>query len=257
MKACQRVLRRKEEILDSLEAKKILATYRPGTGDVAEPQFAEALELARRDPELKRWFENHCTDYIALRTKLKQIPVPLDLRDRILAKHAAPRVNIWWRQPAFIGAAAVIVLLLTLVALWPGPKPDKSLAAFQARMIRAVRDYRMDLVTTNLAEIRRFLAAGQYDADYVLPASLEKLPGSGCARLTWQGEKVSMICFDTGEQQDLYLFVVERSELKNPPPQGAPQITQVNKTITASWSVGGKTYLLAVKGDETFIRKFL
>lgn len=243
--------------VNSREAKNILALYRPGTSDAGEPYFAEALELARRDPELKRWLEKHCADYLALRTKLKQISVPQDLRDRILARHIAPRVNIWWRQPAFLAAAAVIVFLLTLVALWPNPKPDKSLAAFQTRMIRAVRDYRMDLVTTNLGEIRQYLADGQYAADYVLPVPLEKLPGAGCAKLTWQGKKVSMICFDSGLQQDLYLFVVERSELKNPPAPGAPQISKINKIITASWSAGGKTYLLAAKGDENFIRKFL
>ena len=250
--------------MNNREAKKILALYRPGSIDASEPCFAEALELARRDPELKTWFENHCTDYLALRAKLKQIPVPHDLRDRIIAKSGSPgrsrpasRTNIWWRQPAFLGAAAVIVFLLALTALWPGSRPDSSLVAFRARMVRAIRDYRMDLVTTNLGEIRQYLTAGQYDAGYVLPGSLEKLPGSGCAKLTWQGKKVSMICFDAGDKEDLYLFVVERSELKNPPPLGAPQISKVNKIITASWSAGGRTYLLAAKGDENFIRKFL
>ena len=243
--------------MDSVEAKKILILYRPGTGDAAEPQFAGALELARHDPELKRWFENHCTDFIALRSKLRQLPVPSDLRDRILSRHTEPRVNIWWRQPAFLGAAAVIMVLLALTALWPGPRPDKSLAAFQARMVRTIRDYRMDMVTTNLDEIRQFLATAQYEADYILPESLAKLPGSGCAKLTWQGKKVSMICFDAGAKQDLYLFVIAQAELKNPPPPGTPQFKQVNKIITASWSAGGKTYVLAAKGEESFILKFL
>ncbi len=253
------------ENVNSREAKQILALYRPGTSDAGEPYFAGALELARRDSELKRWLENHCTDYLALRTKLKQISVPHDLRDRIIAKSGAlgqsrpaDRANIWWRQPSFLATAAVIVFLLSLIALWPGPQPDKSFAAYRARMIQSLaRSYpRMDLQTTSLAQIREFLVKSNALADYVLPEPLEKLPGDGCAILSWQGKKVSMICFDAGATNALYLFVIQRSSLKNAPPPGPAEIATVKKLITASWSNGDKTYVLAGRGDGQFIRKY-
>ena len=39
------------------QAKELLAVYRPGTADESDLIFAEALALAKSDPELKKWFE--------------------------------------------------------------------------------------------------------------------------------------------------------------------------------------------------------
>ena len=36
------------------EARQILLLYRPGTADAEDPQIAEALALAKREPELAR-----------------------------------------------------------------------------------------------------------------------------------------------------------------------------------------------------------
>jgi hypothetical protein len=37
------------------DAKLILSAYRPGDQDADDPQFREALELTRHDPDLARW----------------------------------------------------------------------------------------------------------------------------------------------------------------------------------------------------------
>ena len=39
-------------------------------------------------------------------------------------------------------------------------------------------------------------------------AELEKLPGEGCAILRWNDRPVSLICFDAGNDRDLFLFVI-------------------------------------------------
>ena len=44
--------------MNNEEAKLILQAYRPGGQDANDPRFREALEQARRDPELARWFAN-------------------------------------------------------------------------------------------------------------------------------------------------------------------------------------------------------
>ena len=53
--------------------KEILLLYRPGTADAEDPQVAEAIEFAKRDPELGRWFEQHQVFQAAMRAKFRQI----------------------------------------------------------------------------------------------------------------------------------------------------------------------------------------
>ena len=72
--------------MNSSEAREILLLYRPGTGDAADPQMAEALERARQDPELGRWFENHRTFQKAMRAGFQQIEVPAHLNHAQKAK---------------------------------------------------------------------------------------------------------------------------------------------------------------------------
>ena len=62
------------------EAKNFLLLYRPGTADADDPQIAGALALAKRDPELARWLEEHCARQEALRAKFREITVPEGLK---------------------------------------------------------------------------------------------------------------------------------------------------------------------------------
>src|SRR5262245_27195155 len=58
------------------DAKEILLLYRPGRGDESDPQIAEALDLARREPELQRWLEENSAFHEAMAGRLKSLPVP-------------------------------------------------------------------------------------------------------------------------------------------------------------------------------------
>ena len=245
--------------MDSRQAKEILMRYRSETTEGADPEFAQALEQARRDPELGRWFAEHRAFQTAIREGFKQLHVPADLKDRILAEYRPAAIVVRWWRPAFpaLAAAAAIALLIGLVFFRSQPE-DKSFASFQNRVVRtAQRGYVMDITTSNLTEIRQYLAAREALADYVLPAPLEKLPGEGCAVLRWRNNKVSMICFDAGQRNDLYLFVAGRSDLPDAPSGVEPQFTRIGKLTAASWSAGDKTYVLAGRGDEQFLRPYL
>jgi hypothetical protein len=85
--------------MDNHETKAILACYRPGRDDPADPHFVEALGQARHDPELARWLERQTALDGALHKKLTQIPVPAGLRENILAQlPVRPVVIVWWRR---------------------------------------------------------------------------------------------------------------------------------------------------------------
>jgi hypothetical protein len=74
------------------EAKEVLLLYRPGTADAADPQIAEALDLASRDPELRRWLDQHGAFQKVMCAKLQQIDVPACLRGSLL-KTRGPRTS--------------------------------------------------------------------------------------------------------------------------------------------------------------------
>jgi hypothetical protein len=125
-------------------------------------------------------------------------------------------------------------------------------------MVRsAMRDYRMNLLTNDLNEIRRYLKENQAHGDYVLPKPLEKLPGTGCAILSWQGKRVSLVCFALNPRNDLLLFITDRRTVSDAPPAGKTQFTPVGKLMTASWSAADKVYLLAGPGDQEFLKQYL
>jgi hypothetical protein len=231
------------------EAKQVLLLYRPGASDVRDPQIAEALALLPHDAELERWFEQHCVFQTAVRRKLRQIDVPAELKAKLLAQQKTVRLQVWWRNPAWLAAAAMTVLLLGLAAVMMSPRTPDRFADYQARMIRTVlRQYRMDLETNDMQQVRQFMAARGAPSDYVVPTGLARLQLTGGGLLRWRSKPVAMVCFNRGDNQMLYLFVMKRSDIKDPPP-AVPQVFKVRKLQAASWTKDDKTYLLAGPED--------
>lgn len=245
--------------MNSQRAKDILISYRPGLSDPADPDTAAALDWLERDAELARWFEHQQAFHAATRQAFRNMAVPENLKDKILPKSHPPRSKIlWFNRFEFLAAAAAVVLLLSLAVFWIQPDENRKLADYRARMAKfALRDYRMDLVTNDLNQIREFLANRGAPADYHLSPPLQKLPGVGCAFLKWQNQPVSLICFRLGEQDLVWLFVTPQSTVQDPPPSTNPQYQTVGKLMTASWTEQGKTYLLAVIGDKNLLQSFL
>ena len=122
-------------------------------------------------------------------------------------------------------------------------------------MVRvALTGYAMDLETNDLTQVRSYLARQDAPADYTLPPGLQKTALTGCAVQKSAGRKVTMVCFRTGRPvapgatSDLWLFVVDRAALANPPNSRQPALAKVNRLITATWTDGNKVYLLGVAG---------
>jgi hypothetical protein len=187
------------------------------------------------------------------------------LKEQIISEQAAQEKIISWRPNAVLAVAAVVVALVVLAPFWFQHHGNKeTFAIYRSRMAGiALRDYIMDLATNNPAQVRAYLAQNHAPADYVLPMPLEKTAVTGCAIEGWQGAKVSMICFRTGkplppgQQSDLWLFVIDRSTVKNAPPMGSRQFVQVNKLMTVTWTEGDKLYVLGTAGDEQTLRQYL
>jgi hypothetical protein len=253
------------------EAKNILLIYRHGTADADDPQIAEALALAKRDPELARWLETHCARQLVLREKFRQIAVPAGLKEQIISEQAsAAKIVPFWHQKISLvptmAVMAVILLSSVLASVWFANhrEPDDTLAVYQNQMVRvALRGYGMDLLSNDPVPIRAYLDQNHAPSDFVLPGKLNQANLVGCAVEGWQNTKVSMICFHTakfvagGGQSDLWLFVVDRASVKGAPADVAPQFSKVNRLITATWTQDNKLYLLGTEGDEQTIKQYL
>jgi uncharacterized membrane protein YbaN (DUF454 family) len=239
------------------EAKQVLLLYRPGTADAQDPEVAAALALVKQDPELRRWFDQHCAFQQAMRRKVRQIAPPPGLKARILGAHKVIRSRVWWQNPVWLAAAAAVVLLATLALFWLRPRVPDQFADYQHRMVgAALRDYRMDVVTNNMEVVRRVLSEKGAPADYAVPPRLQQLALTGGGALRWRSNPVAMVCFERSTNQMMYLFVIHRSALKDPPP-AAPRVAKVNKLMTASWTQGDNSYVLAGPEDPEFLQKFL
>jgi hypothetical protein len=253
--------------LNHHDAKTILRLYRPGTADADDPQVAEALALARRDPELARWLEDHAARQEALLAKFRQIAIPAGLKEQIISEQKSFSRKNSRRDKiiSVVAVAAIVISLLVLVPLlFPRPRAaDNTLAVYKQRMAGwALLGYRMDLETNDVGPIRAYLAQHQAPSDFMLPAGLQKATLLGCAIESWRNAKASMICFHTGKsmssgQPDLWLFVVDRAALKDPPLSGTPQMGAVNRLATAVWSEGNRVYFLGMEGDPQTLKSYL
>lgn len=242
--------------MNRAEAQRILLSYRPGCRDDRDSETVAALDLTGRDPELRQWLDQHLAFQECLRAKFRAIPVPAGLKEAILAERVIVRPVFWQRPPVWLAAAAVLALLLGLATLFFRPPPPDRLADFRSRMVRsALRQYSMDIVTTDMQQVRRFMAERGAPADYKLPAGLARLSLTGGGALKWRNQPVAMVCFDRGDNQMLFLFVLDRAAIKDAP-TSQPHVTRVNKLITVSWSAGSHAYVLAGPEEADFAWKY-
>lgn len=234
--------------MNSEEAKRILLAYRPGSKDAQDPEVAEALKFARDDAHLQHWLEEQAAFHRITRLEFHSIPVPSGLKARILTQERKI-VPFWSRSEVWL-AAASIVLTMTLTALWFGRSiEDQTFEGFRSRMVGfALRVYGMDIVTSNLGQIRNFLAQKGAPADYTLTAGLRTVPAKGGAALSWQAKPVAMVCFSLPQNQTLYMFVVNEGDIpRGKPPADGPVWADIGGITTTSWRHQGKVYLLIAK----------
>ena len=249
--------------MDKHEAKELLALYRPGSTDAADPRMAEALDMARRDPELKQWLDEHAAVNVAIRAKLKGIPVPAGLKRQIIINRQdhARIIPLPGAVKILLAAAAIVILTVIVWFSFESPPPQDAFGNYRDRMARSVQrgvPY-MSMAATNQAEILDYFVKQGGPADLVLSQNLQQLPGEGGSVLTWNNHKVGMLCLNAGTpsaKNDLWIFVMAKSVLVDAP-AAKPQFLQVANLMTASWTTGDKVYILAAAGTQKDLQKLL
>jgi hypothetical protein len=248
--------------MDSREAKFILNAYRPGGQDASDPRFAEALEQARRDPILQRWFDESIAFDAAMTEKLCAAPVPGDLRESILAGVKVSRAPRWKNRLRKWAIAAALVLSATLGGLiWHSTRPA-TLTGWQMQALDVIsslvrQESSFDAQSHNPADLMKWLRANHAPAGERLPDNLEKLASLGCKTLLWRGKPVSVICFSRPEGGLIHLVVTNVSEASDRAIKPKAKLIQQGHWAMATWRDGQMIYMLALEGSRDQLRSYL
>jgi hypothetical protein len=213
---------------------------------------------------LGNWFNEHVRFQQGIRAKMRAIEVPPHLKLELIAGSNRIIKPAWWARPATFRvsvAAAACVALAALIMFPTRPDPAKQFSAFQDRMVSEVqRQYAMDWDTGDMAQLRQAIAARGGSANYEVPKGLTHLKLTGGGVLKWQSNLVSMVCFDRGGGKMLFLFVMKKDAVKDPPPSATPQLGSVHDYATASWTRGENAYVLAGSPEQEppkFLKQYL
>ena len=239
------------------EAKFILQSYRHSGADATEPVFAEALEHAKRDPELANRLKEETQFDAAVAAKLKNVTVPASLRSNILAGAKIVRPRIWWQSP-WIAAAACFLLLASIITWQMTIRPSSDFIAYRHDMASFLTERfdRLDVESSDMVEIKHWLAKNNAPENFSWPHGLASLASLGCRVLDWKGEKITVLCCKEQGPHEMHLLVVNRSAFSRPP-SADPKFTSNGRWTMASWTRGDKVYVLAGVGDSSRLRKYL
>ena len=242
------------------EAKFILGAYRPTSEDAHDPQFREALDLARSDPVLARWFAEEQALDLAFSTKVRGGTVPADLRAQLLlARTTAAGRGFRWRRIRWLAAAACLAAGLTVAALWLKPEhPAGEFAAFRTAMAAAASDMdeHADVWGLDVGGYRTWLAENNGAADFALPATLADKGIAACKIVSWHERKVTMLCLKFGGRH-VDVFIVAAADLPGVEIGTTPRFFPDTGLTSAAWRKDGKIYLLAGAMPSAELRQLL
>ena len=235
--------------MDKERAKEILLLRRRWAPSRSSEETT-AVELSEKDPELAAFAQQNEEFNARVHHELANIPVPdvpKGLRDQVLARGIVLPVP-FWKKPELLAIAASLLVLGTALLFWMGSREETTYAGFRSRMVGfALREYRMDLFTQSLPQLKEFLAARGGPSEFSLPAPLANTPLKGGARLSWQNVPVSMVCFDWQGKETIYMFVIDGTHASPAKFSSEPRLFRVKGLTTATWIADGKTFLLAAK----------
>lgn len=242
------------------EAKLLLQVYRPGGQDAAEPRFAEALNLAKNDPELAAWFEQEQAFDAAISQSVKGVPIPENLKSAILTGGKVLNLLPWWRLINWREVAICVSVLLVGAGffLFSLGRTQNILTASRA-MIQ-FSDYRvanLAVKSDDLDHLRAFFTKCHAPANFEIPGGLSRLPVVGGTLIGLQDRTASLVCFQILGNNQLRLFVTELIEAPEIPPPGSIRIYEFEDWSWAIWTANDMTYVVAGRVHPASLERLL
>ncbi len=240
------------------EAKFTLGAYRAGGQDAGDPKFAEALAQAKRDPQLGAWLAREQALDALIVAKLREVAPPPGLRASILAgakASAAPR--LWWRQPVWLAAAAVALLLAVAgTFLSGGREADRAAKHLAELAIAGLGDGKHEGYSAAKGELKAWLSASGGKLAASSGLNFAEMKALGCRTVSLGGREVAEVCFKNGGLSfHLYAMPVDaKSELNL---GKKPTLVAQASNAAAVWSDGRLLYVLATGAGMDAIKRLL
>lgn len=244
------------------QAKFILRAYRPTGQDATDPAFAEALAQAQRDPALRAWFEREQAFDALIEERLKTIAAPSGLREAILAgARASSRTPVRrYRSLAWMGAAAAVAALLTVLAWW---RPTDSAVTPTISVDELARFALHELSGSHprgqpmeeLGEFGTWLTASDNRMGTGLPVELADLRARNCRSVTVAGREVFEICFRRGDWYHVY--VAKRSDFGCQEAQDEPMFREQGQVASCTFINGDHVYVLVSRAGLAALKRVL
>jgi len=248
--------------MDRQEAKLILQSYRFNSQDADDPAFSEALRLVQNDPELREWFDREREADETISAKLRQSPVPSDLRKAILSGlRSEPKVVrtafSWWKSPALAWAAVIVIIFASAFLIQnnqSGPT-QSALANYRGAMRGNLETLNgFDLRENQPVKIKAWLDAQNLLRDLTIPETLVGKKSMGCKLFTYNGSQSALICFQLPNMEMVHLFVINKSALGDVGSTQSHAFAKCGDWDTCSWQRDENLYLLIGKVGNTTLR---
>lgn len=236
------------------KAKFVLSGYRPDGADANDPQFADALTQAERDPDLGQWFARERRFDEAMSVALDAVPIPSHLRADILAGGKISRPALWRGRNAVWAIAAVLVALAGVVGVWRQQTAraenwQRDVLAVLPQLGSAAAPF--DREGKDGAVLKNWLVAQNQPAPTAMPVSLQGLPALGCKTISADGRPVSIICFTMPGGEIVHLAVMNEADAAS----SSPRFAQMNGWSTVRWHANGHACMLATKASAAELRR--
>lgn len=249
-----------------------LSARRPCGKDDKDPAIQEALSQCDCDPKLAEWAEAERCEAACICAKVKEVPPPAGLRERILSCAQLRRSGwrawferkVWrsFRNGELLAVAALVLLFATAITFRPKDPAAaaitwKEAAAVEVAAIeRAGSTDPLDHVVSDLPQIRAWLAEQTCPSPATLPPAVRDLKIYGCAKRIWRGQPLSIVCFALEGGREIHLVTIDRKHLPASPPERRPEFAEVRGYQTASWSEGSVAMMLIGKVELAELQKF-
>lgn len=202
-------------------AKVILSAYRSNGADAQDPLFTDALQQARLDPELGKWFEQQRTFDDRIFQAVRRIEAPASLKEVLVVAgqgakaQGSPRARIPWLALAAVLVASA-ALLVGPLGVNPFNNANDTLTAFQKdalAMLSGQPGPKLDFMTPSLPATQAYIAKERGPVAPTLPAALKEMPTAGCMVTEWRHHRISLTCFLAPDGQLVHLVVLPKDAL--------------------------------------------